>query len=938
MERTTFTSKLFATALSIALALFMFVPLPAWADTTEFDTPPVDQAENADTDTGDEAGGNDDATNADTKDESGASGDSTDADESQDTDGDKNDSGETDGASEADKDAIGDNAASSEGGGASALVDSSSASTSTKPTTSWDGDGNQSSPYRIKDADGLLALADSVAGGDNHSDDYFVLTRNIDLSSVSPWKPIGGGAGTTGDDTDDEGGSSASRIAKAANLPTTPATADSESEDDLIESGATTALPPFLGAFAATGTPFAGNFNGNDFTISNLTIDGTAGNQAGLFGTLDDARVENLTLQNVSINDADATDVGALAGSITGSTTVFKVRVASGTVNGNESVGGIAGNASDDSTINNCSNAAKITAASGNAGGIVGSVTGAVSNGSVDISSCENSGTVSAPATSATTGPFGGIAGSAVNSVNITGCTNSAAITANGSVAGGIVGSIDASTGSASPSIIGCRNGDKAVINGGEDGTAGGIVGSVSNAATITKNINTASSISGNQYAAGIVGRFQKTGSTPNFAATNNVSTTSTSAITADHKAQFVYLDDVSASDRGIDISGNTSQAPASFNSVLYATLQYAVNAASDASTVGTAAQPVKLLASVVETVTIPSDGNSIALDLGGNSISQAASADKAAVIVLGALTLTTDGAIGSENASADNPNKVGVLVDGSDASITVNAGIIAGSESAVVLNGSASFIMTGSSTGELISGAAGINIEGSASSSSTRTTSDAEEDEADGGLLGFMSGLFGSRATTASTNAKPTVSLSAGSIVADPVIKVAEGVSPVYDVKGGWYSSPMPANYVAEGYHATLAVNDSATPYTVSNQTVTYTFNSNDGSAVAPIEVDYGTTPTPRTMPAATRDGYVLEGWYVNPDLSGERTLELPAVATENITYYAKWTTNANGVVGGMAKAGDSIALLALLGVVAAIAAAVAVAMKLRKPREDQE
>lgn len=975
MERTTFFSKFFATALSVALAMFMFAPAEAWAtgSSTEFDTLPTEQ-----TTTGNEQGSqgtsasssadeSDNATDASSSSsgDSATGGTSEDGDASDDTD---------DGLGNADG-----NVTPSAPDSILAAADSSSAGSSTKPNGSWKGDGTATAPYEIANAEGLVALAEQVAAGEDFAGDCFALTADIDLSKNAPWTPIGSGASSTPDvptppTTDETDSSSAKAVASHALLrglssvtpdpaddaadegagdtptndangaddatddstadstdttgTTDEATDDADDADGLIEDTVTTPIAPY----APGATPFAGKFDGDGHTISGLVIKDASSSQLGLFGALSGAKIENLTLKNVAINCTSSTDVGALAGTMTDNTTIFKVRVASGTVVGQSAVGGIIGSVMGSGTISNCSNNASVAAVDGNAGGIAGTVAGRTSTASMDISTCENTGAVSVSGTGDTEGGFGGIVGSATNAVNVTTCINSAPVTAASSPAGGIVGVIEDSTGSSSPTITGCRNGDKASISGGKNGIAGGIVGSVIEAATITKNINTAATITGDNYAAGLVGLFRKVTS-PDFSVTKNVSTTPVSSLSATNKSQYVNLDNAEASDKGIDISGNASEAPASFNSVPYATLQYAIDAATAAQTAGTTAQTVKLLTNVVETVTVPSDGV-IALDLGGKSISQAAETDNAPVTVLGSLTLSTNGTIGTEDAKADDPNKVGVLVNGAAAKLTVNAGLIAGSESAVALTAGGSFTMEGTTTGELRSGAAGIDIYDS--TNSTKSANAAEEDtSAIAAFTSFMSGFFAPQGELSPLASNSKVTLSGGEIVGSPVIKVAEGVTPDYAITGGWYSTAMPSSYVANGYHPTLAVNDTETPYTVSNATVTYTFQSNDGSAVAPIEVPYGTAPTPRTMPTSVREGYYLEGWYVNPDFMGEPTLDLPEVATENTTYYAKWISGTNPA-GGMAKAGDSSPILLLLGVGAAIGIALVFTQRTRKLQND--
>src|SRR5690606_33883984 len=67
-----------------------------------------------------------------------------------------------------------------------------------------------------------------------------------------------------------------------------------------------------------------------------------------------------------------------------------------------------------------------------------------------------------------------------------------------------------------------------------------------------------------------------------------------------------------------------------------------------------------------------------------------------------------------------------------------------------------------------------------------------------------------------------------------------------------------------------------------------TVTFDSHDGSAVAPI-TDIAKNAT-ITLPAApTRDGYTFVGWFTEENGGTEFTNLTPV--TDNITVYAKWS-----------------------------------------------
>ena len=73
---------------------------------------------------------------------------------------------------------------------------------------------------------------------------------------------------------------------------------------------------------------------------------------------------------------------------------------------------------------------------------------------------------------------------------------------------------------------------------------------------------------------------------------------------------------------------------------------------------------------------------------------------------------------------------------------------------------------------------------------------------------------------------------------------------------------------------------------WTINTHTVTY--DSNEGSAVAPETVNYGEAfaePEPPTL-----EGNVFGGWYTD-DVTFENLYEFATLVTEDITLYAKWT-----------------------------------------------
>lgn len=200
------------------------------------------------------------------------------------------------------------------------------------------GDGTASNPYKISTAEQLAALAQQVNDGDPCDGVYYELTGNIDLSAYSSWTPIG-------NDT----------------------------------------------------TRFQGNFDGNDYQISNMKITGT-GTYRGLFGYLHEATVSDLSLVNVQISLTSGQAIGGITGGAWAST------VTDCSVSGTFSVpvtqridlmmGGIVGIVNGNSTISNCSNAANINGGTGDHVGGVAGYAYASMNSTIQILGCDNSGQV----------------------------------------------------------------------------------------------------------------------------------------------------------------------------------------------------------------------------------------------------------------------------------------------------------------------------------------------------------------------------------------------------------------------------------------------------------------------------------------------------------------------------------------------------------------
>ena len=157
-----------------------------------------------------------------------------------------------------------------------------------------DGDGSQNNPFLIKTEEQLRKLANYVNVGNNCSGLNFKLANDIALTGE--WTPIG----------------------------------DSSNK-------------------------FKGTFDGNDKTISNLTIS-NGGKSQGLFGVADGATIKNVHLTGVNITGNDL--VGSLVGDATDNTQIINcsaqgsVKI-TGTVR--SGVGGLVGESRNGVTVEGCS-------------------------------------------------------------------------------------------------------------------------------------------------------------------------------------------------------------------------------------------------------------------------------------------------------------------------------------------------------------------------------------------------------------------------------------------------------------------------------------------------------------------------------------------------------------------------------------------------------
>ena len=321
------------------------------------------------------------------------------------------------------------------------------------------GSGTADDPYQIATATDLIALGETFGDYDKH----FIMTSNIDLHPYLPGRKV---------------------FVRAVIAPHGGTMAD-----------------PFRG------TRFTGVFDGSRYTVSNLTITGK--DYLGLFGRLGPTgSVSTVVLEAVQV-DGTGEYVSGLVGFNEGSITAS---YSTGTVRGDDCVGGLVGGAwkggitnsystcsvsgnrqvgglvgfNSSGSITNCRGT---NSSSGNS--LVGGLVGQNYNGS--ITDCHSTGSVTAISSRNTEGySVGGLVGS--NSGNgslITYCCSTCSVSGTGWSIGGFVGFND--SGITASYSTGSVNGERSV---------GGLVGSNSNDGSIT-DCYSAGAVSGTGWALG---------------------------------------------------------------------------------------------------------------------------------------------------------------------------------------------------------------------------------------------------------------------------------------------------------------------------------------------------------------------------------------------------------------------------------------------------
>ena len=215
------------------------------------------------------------------------------------------------------------------------------------------------------------------------------------------------------------------------------------------------------------GTRFQGNFNGQNYKISNLYENNQT--DVGLFGVVCDGIIKNVVISgNVILTTGKAPQessygyAGGIVGRCSGSSVIDCTNYVNVKSDGNS--GGICGGkiyANNHVYIINCHNYGKIESSSYTAGGIIG-YTWNSCNMSLEITNCCNKGEVNGKNSA------GGIVGDITDTLHISNSYNWGRIISETGIAGGIGGKI-------SVNINSINNYNTGIIQGK---TKGGIIGS----------------------------------------------------------------------------------------------------------------------------------------------------------------------------------------------------------------------------------------------------------------------------------------------------------------------------------------------------------------------------------------------------------------------------------------------------------------------------
>ena len=261
-------------------------------------------------------------------------------------------------------------------------------------------EGTEQNPYKIYTIEDLLELSNKTNNGNNFSGKYIELMNDLDFNNVKSYEK-----------------------------------ANRTDFGDVNNNGTIEELRKELTTgegWQAIGTDskrFKGDFNGNNYTISNLYLN-KAENYIGLFGYIDNATVKNLKIKNANIQNSK-NYVGIIGN--TYKSNINNISNYNGYIEGEMYTGGICGFLNS-SNIKKCLNESNVK--SNNTGGYVGGIIGCETGSFSIVRNCYNLGEIKGYS-------VGGIVGRATQNtesskVEITSCYNLGVLNAT-NTKGGII-------------------------------------------------------------------------------------------------------------------------------------------------------------------------------------------------------------------------------------------------------------------------------------------------------------------------------------------------------------------------------------------------------------------------------------------------------------------------------------------------------------------
>jgi PGF-pre-PGF domain-containing protein/PGF-CTERM protein len=206
-----------------------------------------------------------------------------------------------------------------------------------------DGSGTEQEPYNISTARELAAISQNSGAN-------YTLVGDVDASETDQWQPA------------------------------------KWQFNSFRQSDATGFLPVYL----------SGSLDGNGHTITNITIftdgDAAPGSYVGLFDSLANGQLSNLSVENATATESTGSNTGLLVASVTGESTIKNVRVTGTASSDNRVLGGVVGY--NGGEIHNTSANVSLGGEATYIGGLVGDLNQGTVNTSFAVGSIDGTGTL----------------------------------------------------------------------------------------------------------------------------------------------------------------------------------------------------------------------------------------------------------------------------------------------------------------------------------------------------------------------------------------------------------------------------------------------------------------------------------------------------------------------------------------------------------------